>query len=782
MKRAFIIPLLLLAITASAQRSSAPIAHYLMNGDATDAGQFKNDGAIIGGVTAAEDRWGNPCGALKFDGTSGYITVPNSKSLQMPNLAFTVSVWVNMEQHPTKPSRKWLTVVCKSDIADETPTSPQFRVQSMQDDTYGYNTVSINTDFTEPAQENLLLGQWFHYVVRYDGAEVTAYIDGKSAFTFSYSKNLTVNDMPMEIGRDMPGGMEFFCGTMDDLQIFARALTTTEIANLHKDQSGKSATPSVAIQCPADITKTALPGKCGFPVNYPLPTASTDCGSANVTLESGLEPEEMFPLGETTVTYKATSEYGSTATCSFRVRVDGQNLPTIQCPAPISVNTDPGECTAVVQYPDATGNLTCGTADVQRVEGPGSGEAFPVGATTIAYRASDQSGKSANCKFTLTVRDAERPKIDCPSDITVRAHSSEAKTSVKYVDPLFSDNCSGASLNRTAGPGSGELFALGTTTVSYEARDAAGNTNACSFTVTVNDTPRDLGIRCQQDITVNARPGDCFAPVSYKPATLTGNMPDAVIAQTNGERSGGNFPVGTSIIGFSAAHPSGKHAECSFKITVRDQEKPTITCPSDVDLKAKFEDKGVSFTFDDPAYSDNCSGASLLQKEGLKSGDTFPLGSTRQSYVATDSAGNTATCSFEVRVTKTEPELPRRIEQDTVVFQKETITVNSPKLRIYYYDIQEQDGDVISLNYDGDWIVENAKIMSKRKVLENNPYIDLNVTPGKMHYLIAKAQTLGRKATNTMTIVLIDGVNVPKVVHLSTDLGISAAIKIYYAK
>ncbi|MFN8397196.1 MAG: LamG-like jellyroll fold domain-containing protein, partial [Bacteroidia bacterium] len=314
MKRAFIIPLLLLAITATAQRSSDPIAHYLMNGDATDAGQYKNDGTLIGGVTAAEDRWGNPCGALKFDGTSGYITVPNSKSLQTPNLAFTVSVWVNMEQHPTKPTRKWLTVVCKSDIAEETPTSPQFRVQSMQDDTYGYNTVSINTDFTEPAQENLLLGQWFHYVVRYDGAQVTAYIDGKSAFTFSYSKNLTVNDMPLEIGRDMPGGMEFFCGTMDDLQIYSRALTTTEIANLYKDQSGKLATPGVTIQCPADITKTALPGKCGFPVNYPLPTAATDCGSANVTLESGLEPEEMFPLGETTVTYKATSEYGSTAT------------------------------------------------------------------------------------------------------------------------------------------------------------------------------------------------------------------------------------------------------------------------------------------------------------------------------------------------------------------------------------------------------------------------------------------------------------------------------------
>ncbi|MBK8470776.1 MAG: HYR domain-containing protein [Sphingobacteriales bacterium] len=35
---------------------------------------------------------------------------------------------------------------------------------------------------------------------------------------------------------------------------------------------------------------------------------------------------------------------------------------------------------------------------------------------------------------------------------------------------------------------SGSTFALGTTTVTYTATDAAGNVSTCSFTVTVTDT------------------------------------------------------------------------------------------------------------------------------------------------------------------------------------------------------------------------------------------------------------------------------------------------------
>ena len=51
------------------------------------------------------------------------------------------------------------------------------------------------------------------------------------------------------------------------------------------------------------------------------------------------------------------------------------------------------------------------------------------------------------------------------------------------------------------------------------------------------------------------------------------------------------------------------------------------------------------------SYGDNCSPVTLQQVAGLVSGATFPVGSTLNTFVATDAAGNTETCSFTVTVT-----------------------------------------------------------------------------------------------------------------------------------
>ncbi len=941
MKALLLISLICISLCAAAQVPADVIAHYPMNGDAADAGKNGNDGTIIGGVTKATDRFGNPCGALKFDGSSGYLTVSSSPSLKRPQNAFTVTVWAKMEVNPASPTRKWLTVCCKSNVAAETFDSPQFRVQSMQDDARGYNTVSINTDFTEPANENLILGQWFFYVLRYDGQSVSAYIDGKIAFTFAYSKAITPNDMPLEIGRDTPGGMEFFCGTMDELRIYERALTVAEINSLYRDQSGKVSAPAVTITCPDDITNTAQPGQCDFPVNYPEPTASVDCGSANIQLVSGLAREAAFPVGQTTVTYMATSTAGNTATCSFVVTVEDNNLPAIQCPKSKTVPCDPGDCAAIVQYIEPDGNSPCATPDIERIKGGASGTAFAKGENTITYRATDASGKTATCSFKIIVKDQEKPEITCPKDREVQADAGKNGAKVTYNEPEFADNCPNPVLSQTDGLASGAIFPSGTNTISYQVKDAAGNTVSCTFEITV-DSPADLGIKCPKDIVVAADDGDCAAIVSFKAATLTGNMPDATVTQMGGGKSGSSFAVGSETIEYTATHDSGAEANCNFKVTVKDMEDPTITCPKDKHLQATAEGKGAKATFEQPKYADNCPGAALSRTDGLASGAIFPIGSTTVTFQVKDAAGNKATCSFEVVVdqpadlgikcpqdivvpadptecaaivafksatltgnlpdatikqtgglktgsnfpvgsqpilfTATHPsgatancsfnvtvkdmekpfvecpndvhlqakigtkgakfsfeepnygdncpgsvlqtigehksgsvfpigassityqvkdvagntstcaftvtvtqeaeQIPNKIDEDTVIFQKDILTVNSDSIRVYYYDNQDQDGDTISINFDGKWIVDHEKILGKKKVLENNHYIDLVITPGQVHYLVSKAWNEGKKPTNTLTIEIHDGVSVPRIINLTSLIGKSSAIKI----
>ena len=51
-----------------------------------------------------------------------------------------------------------------------------------------------------------------------------------------------------------------------------------------------------------------------------------------------------------------------------------------------------------------------------------------------------------------------------------------------------------------------------------------------------------------------------------------------------------------------------------------------------------------------PSATDNCGTATTSQISGLSSGSIFPIGTTTNTFVATDLAGNTDTCSFDVTV------------------------------------------------------------------------------------------------------------------------------------
>lgn len=76
---------------------------------------------------------------------------------------------------------------------------------------------------------------------------------------------------------------------------------------------------------------------------------------------------------------------------------------------------------------------------------------------------------------------------------------------------------------------------------------------------------------------------------------------------------------------------------------------PQITCPADVviNLPPNTCDTAYQFTI---VYTDDQPDVTLVQAQGLQSGDRFPIGVTLNFYVALDAAGNTATCSFNVTV------------------------------------------------------------------------------------------------------------------------------------
>jgi hypothetical protein len=405
------------------------------------------------------------------------------------------------------------------------------------------------------------------------------------------------------------------------------------------------------IVCPSNIVLNTAAGLCGRSVAYSLPTATDNCSSVSLARLTGPASGAFFAKGTTVVTYRATDGSGNTATCSFTVTIVDNILPTITCPSNIAVANDQGQCGAVVTYTLPTASDNCTGVSLSRTAGLASGSFFPVGTSTVSYKATDAAGNEAACSFTVTVNDSELPTVTCSSSINVGSDPGICGAVVNYSLPSFSDNCPGASIIQTSGIASGSLFPIGTTTNAFKVTDAAGNMSTCISTVIVNDSEAPT-ISCPANITVNNDPGVCGASVTYV-TTASDNCPGINVSQTLGLASGATYPIGTTTNTFIVTDAAGNMASCSFTVTVNDSEAPTIVCPTNIAENNDPGQCGAVVTYS-VTGADNCPGESILQTAGMASGSQFPIGTTTNTFVITDAAGNTGTCSFDVVISDNE--------------------------------------------------------------------------------------------------------------------------------
>ncbi|MGH8004176.1 MAG: HYR domain-containing protein, partial [Limisphaerales bacterium] len=390
------------------------------------------------------------------------------------------------------------------------------------------------------------------------------------------------------------------------------------------------------IVCSPNIVTGTDPGRCDAAVTYTV-TASNGC--PGVTLICNPPSGSIFPKGTTTVNCTATDVAGNTASCSFTVTVNDDENPTVACPANITTNTAPGRCDATVSY---TASAADNCPGVSLVCTPPSGSVFPKGVTTVTCTATDASGNSASCQFTVTVNDNEKPTVSCPANITVNNDPGQCGAIVSYTVSA-TDNCAGENFFLNCNPPPNSLFPVGINTVKCVATDGSGNKDSCSFTVTVNDTQKPT-VTCPLNIITNTSPGRCDATVSYN-ATHGDNCPGETMVCT--PPPGSVFPKGTTPVKCVVTDASGNKDSCQFTITVNDNEKPSVVCPANITTTAAAGrcDAAVSYT---ATPNDNCPGVSLVCTP--PSGSVFSAGTTPVKCVATDAAGNKDSCQFTVTV------------------------------------------------------------------------------------------------------------------------------------
>jgi hypothetical protein len=217
--------------------------------------------------------------------------------------------------------------------------------------------------------------------------------------------------------------------------------------------------------------------------------------------------------------------------------------------------------------------------------------------------------------------------------------------------------------------------------------DANGCASEVPLTITLGTVPNvGPSISCPSDIVVNTDLNACGAVVTYTPPVGTDACPGATTIRTAGPASGSFFPVGTTVITHRVTDALGLTAECSFNVTVEDNELPTIVCPNNIVTTNTPGLCGAIVSYNDPAVGDNCA-YTWSQTNGLESGSVFPIGTTVNQFTITDASGNTATCSFSVTVTDNENPTISNAPADVVMCNPvtwipPTITDNCPGVQI----------------------------------------------------------------------------------------------------
>src|SRR5262249_10672295 len=165
--------------------------------------------------------------------------------------------------------------------------------------------------------------------------------------------------------------------------------------------------------------------------------------------------------------------------------------------------------------------------------------------------------------------------------------------------------------------------------------DASGNTNACTFHVTVTDNEAPVIGACPANITQTNDVGSCTAVVTFTTPSATDNCSGVMVSCL--PASGATFPKGPTTVTCTATDASMNTNACTFTVTVTDAQAPTISCPGDITVTNSPGSCASNVVFTATPL-DNCPGVTYACVPA--SGSSFPKGPTLVTCTATDASGN----------------------------------------------------------------------------------------------------------------------------------------------
>lgn len=391
------------------------------------------------------------------------------------------------------------------------------------------------------------------------------------------------------------------------------------------------------ITCPSDIRVGTDPNRCDAVVNFADPTITDNCPGL------GAPQTASMPAQSGTFVSEARGYY-------FTAPAD-MVITGLQVPTDASTSAQNVQVLLIPTFADTFGRQTLFWRG--QVTGSGfipvsipvdSGQQIGILGTrgnnsTNSYSPSGSSisidGKSV--RVTRLFYRGDIHAAAAPNSQVMGGTSNISRVNFTYRMSGFFPACSHTS---------GSVFSIGITTVNCSVSDASGRTADCSFTVRVNDD-QPIAITCPSDIVRDIDPGTCGKAVTFPNATVVENCLISGGRASCSHISGSIFPAGVTTVTCTASDFTYTR-QCTFTITINDTIPPVLNCPSVIHGTGPGACQAV-VTYSSISTTDNCPGTTNIVCTPA-SGSIFPVGTSSVSCVATDSAGNTATCSFTVTV------------------------------------------------------------------------------------------------------------------------------------
>ena len=363
---------------------------------------------------------------------------------------------------------------------------------------------------------------------------------------------------------------------------------------------------------------------------------------------------DQFPLGATVVIFSATDAAGNLSTASSSITVADQTVPVLSAPTAITVAAvdalgTPATDSAVAAFLNAA-TVIDNVDSAVTIENDAA-STLALGANLVTFTAVDVAGNTAVAvTSTITVADQTGPEVTAPAALTVAAVDAtgtpaSAAAIVSFIANALADDNVDADVSVSSD--APEQFALGATTVTFTAADAAGNSNTASAVITVVDQPAPVvtapanTLIAAVDATGTAATETTMAALLAS-ASVADNV-DAALTLINDAPE--QFPLGATVVVFSATDSADNSHTASTTVTVTDQTMPVLTAPDSITVAAVDASGTPASNAAVVSFLASVSGLDNVDSTvtvANSAPSTLMMGANLITFTAADAAGNAA--------------------------------------------------------------------------------------------------------------------------------------------